>query len=429
MRNVPEAGNSASNARDSSSWQMRATTIPRAGPTSTHLGTGWEAPRPWLVVWALALGHFTVDLYSGAVGALQPFLVERLGLSLTQVGLIGGLFAFASSVCQPLFGLVADRLRTPVFVVLAPFVAGVLISSLPLAPGFEVVLILAAIGGSAVAAFHPQASASVAASGYLGHGSRMALFLSSGTLGLSVGPTYVSLASKIVPLEQFYQVALPGALVTALLMVVRSGARMAVPERVSWEPLRASARPIALLSLLVVLRSVLQTSMGQFLPLYLHLERGLSISEANYALTLFMGAGAIGGFTGGWLADRIGPRRVIRVSMATTVPLFLSFLMTKGLLSFVCLALSGFFLLLTIPVMVVMAQQRVPTHAATVAALTMGFAWGTAGMVFVPMVGWAADRWTLAKVFPMLGAFPALGLIIESRLTEPKEQNPYGGRT
>jgi MFS family permease len=80
----------------------------------------------------LSLGHFTVDLYSGALGALQPLLVQKLHTSLTQVGILGGALVFASSVMQPVYGYLSDRFHTRLFTVLAPAVAGVFISSLGL---------------------------------------------------------------------------------------------------------------------------------------------------------------------------------------------------------------------------------------------------------------------------------------------------------
>ena len=31
-----------------------------------------------------SIGHFFIDMYSGAIGAFQPLLVDKLGLSLTR---------------------------------------------------------------------------------------------------------------------------------------------------------------------------------------------------------------------------------------------------------------------------------------------------------------------------------------------------------
>src|SRR5947209_6192873 len=88
-----------------------------------------RAVRAGFVTLALfSIGHFVIDLYSSALSAFQPFLGEKLNLSLTQAGLLGGLMVFSGSVVQPAYGLLSDRFHTRMFSVLAPAVAGIFIS-------------------------------------------------------------------------------------------------------------------------------------------------------------------------------------------------------------------------------------------------------------------------------------------------------------
>jgi len=69
------------------------------------------------------VGHFLVDLYSGALGALQPLLQSRFGLNFTQAGILGGVMVCSSSVMQPVYGLLSDRWHSRLFTVLAPGLA------------------------------------------------------------------------------------------------------------------------------------------------------------------------------------------------------------------------------------------------------------------------------------------------------------------
>ncbi|HUJ69859.1 MAG TPA: hypothetical protein VLW86_10075 [Syntrophorhabdales bacterium] len=57
----------------------------------------------------LALGHFTVDLYQGALPSILPFLKESLGLTYTMAGVILIVSNPTSSLVQPLFGLLSDK--------------------------------------------------------------------------------------------------------------------------------------------------------------------------------------------------------------------------------------------------------------------------------------------------------------------------------
>jgi len=74
-------------------------------------------------------------MYSSALGAFQPLLVHKLHLSLKRAGLIGGVMILFSSVMQPVYGYLSDRLHTRMFSALAPAVAGIFVACLGLAPG------------------------------------------------------------------------------------------------------------------------------------------------------------------------------------------------------------------------------------------------------------------------------------------------------
>ena len=116
------------------------------------------------------------------------------------------------------------------------------------------------------------------------------------------------------------------------------------------------------------------------------------------------------------MADRFGGRRVILISMAGCLPFAALFFLTTGTASMIGLALTGLILLFTIPVNVVMAQELVPTQSGTVSALMMGFAWGMAGLIFIPLTGWAGDHFTLHRALGALSLFPVIGFFLAPKL-------------
>jgi len=344
--------------------------------------------------------------------------MERFHTSLTQAGLLGGVLVFSASVMQPVYGYLSDRFQSRVFTVLAPAVAGLFISAMGRASSYHWLLLLVFLGGTGVAAFHPQASAR-AVLGAEGKSARaMAIFVSAGTLGYALGPIYFSAISTHWGLGQMLWAAVPGVLVTLLLFSTPEQAAATARPRggFEWRPLVAAWKPLTLLYLLVFIRSILQIVFAQFLPLYLHLERGFDVVRANYVLSAYLAAGALGGFLGGYLADRFGGRLVTLFSMIAAVPFLMLFFLTTGWLSIAGLIVSGFILLFTIPVNVVMAQRLAPGQAGTVSALMMGFAWGMAGMLFIPLIGLAADLFSLDRVLASLTVFPVIGFLLAWKL-------------
>lgn len=368
----------------------------------------------------LSCGHLVVDLYSSALGALQPMLVEKLGLTLTQVGILAGVFVFSNAVMQPFYGLLSDRFHTRMFSALGPAVAGVFVSSLGIAPGFLWLMALAFFGGAGIAAFHPQSAANAAAGIARHKGRAMAIFISSGTLGLSVGPALYSFVAGHWGLARVYWVALLGAAISAIMVIYLPlhEAPSRARRSIDFAAFRPVWRPLLVLYLLVFIRSAVQLVYGQFVPLYLHLERGYAPTMASYILSFYLAAGALGGLLGGNLADRFGGRMVIRLSMAGSVPFLCLFMFTRGWTSVAGLVIGGSILLFTIPVNVVLAQQLVPSQAGTISALMMGFAWGMAGIAFIPLTGWLADHSSLHLVLSAWLALPAFGFFLTYLLPE-----------
>ena len=368
----------------------------------------------------LAAGHCVTDFHSSAVSTLQPVLVDRYALTLAQAGVVGGVFMFGSSVLQLPFGMLSDRVRSRMFSVLGPLAAGVFLSCLGLAVGFKSLLLLIALGGVGVAAFQPQSATEATLRSGERRGMGMALFITAGTFGLALGPPVFSAIIETFSFEAFPIAMAPGVLVAALLLwgLPQPMAHAKTQTGVDWAALGAKWKPLSLHYTLVLLRSTVQLSFAQFVSIYLMRERGYTLTQASYTLAMFFLAASIGSFTGGHLSDRIGGKKVIVLSMIGASPFFGLFLATTGWVSTVSLFLGGAFLLLTIPVNVVMAQELVPSQAGTVTSLMMGFSWGIAGITFMPLIGSAAEHFGLQAVLWAVALLPLPGFLLSLKVQE-----------
>jgi FSR family fosmidomycin resistance protein-like MFS transporter len=373
------------------------------------------------MVW-LSLGHLTTDLFSVAVPTLQPVLTERFSMSLAQAGVLGGVFMFASSVLQLPFGILSDRLQSRAFSIVGPLAAGVFLSSLSWAESYGMLVVLVFLGGMGVAAFHPQSTGEAARLSGERKGTGVAFFITAGTFGLACGPPYLAAI-----IDNFGFDGLPAAMMLAFVVSGLLFWRLPTPpshpvadRRIDWQALAVVRKPLMVHYLLVVVRSTVQLGVGQFLTLYLTRERGYSMETASISLALFFLAASTGSLVGGNLADRLGGIRVTQISMIASVPFLLLFLVSDGWLSLASLFFGGMVLLMTIPVNVVMAQELAPTQRGVVTSLMMGFAWGIAGIVFIPLVGLIADHVGIEPVLFGVALLPLIGFVVSFGL--PKDR-------
>lgn len=388
-------------------------------PVLTAAATGAATTTTgWLALAYLCLGHFFIDFYSNALGVFAPLLIAKHGLTLTEAGFLGGLMSFSSSVTQPVWGYLTDRFHSPLFATLAPAASGVLIASLGLAPSYGWLIAMVLLGGLGIASFHPSGSTRAAVSIDIERRQlAMAIFISAGTLGMAFGPSAFSLLFDTIGMSRAWIAAVPGVVTTLILVLLlpdtpsRTGSstRTAKFDLNALKPVWA---PLTILYFCVFLRSVVQISFSALLPLYLSKERGYTLSGASHLLSLYLIAGALGGFAGGQLARRFGGKLVIQISFLGSLPMLALFFFTTGWVSIAGLITGGLLLLFTIPVNVVMAQDLAPSQAGTVSALMMGAAWGMAGLIGIPIIGAVGEHYTLHTALTGLLAAPVLGWIL-----------------
>ena len=372
----------------------------------------------------LAFAHFTIDAYSSFFSPLLPLLVDKLDLSLTQVGGLVSLAAISSSFAQPLYGWLSDRLARPWFVAFGPVVAALFMSAIGLAPSYGVLVALLMLGGMGVAAFHPEAAV---LAGELGQrrSVAMSIFITGGTLGFSLGPMFAVWVAGRYGIEHTWIACFPGLLMAIVLLVWFSrvparprhvGARPALAE------LRPVLRPLLLLYFATVCRSAVSYGFMTFLPLDLR-AHGFALATGGYMVTAYAGLGALGGFLGGWLTERWGGRRVVIGSFLLATPLYFGYLLLPSPINLVSLVAGSFALQSSLPVNVVLGQELSPRHSSTISSLLMGAAWGLGALIVGPL-GAIADRFGLHTALLGLAGFLAVGLVCAYVLPDLKRYAP-----
>ena len=365
----------------------------------------------------LASTHFVVDAYTNIYSPLLPLLIPHLGLSLTAAGTLAMCFQLASSVAQLGFGALADRWKPRVLLLGGPVLAVTVLSFVGLATSPLVLGAILVLGGLGGAAFHPPAAAMVYRLSDARKGFSMSVHISGGSLGMAMAPLAFVPFIAAWGLQWSPLIALPGlAALAVTLRYVPPMDRHAQTAARGWAALRPFAKPLATLYFTVVLRTLAASSFSTFLTVLLT-RQGLSIGQASAAVTVYLMVGALGGFSGGPLADRFGSRRVILLSLVWSVPFLLGVAFLKGWPLAIAAAIGGLLLQSTLPINVTYAQVLAPVSAATVSSLMMGFAWGV-GSALVPLVGLLADHLGLEHALTVTALVPLLAAALAFTLPE-----------
>ncbi len=354
--------------------------------------------------------HFLADGYGNIFAPLLPLLIPHLNMSLATAGTLAMCYQMASSVSQLGFGHIADRWRPRLLVITGPIVAVTILSLIGLATSPWTLGLILVAGGLGGAAFHPPAAALVHRLSGNRKSFAMGFHITAGSLGFSLGPLVFA------PFADRYGLQWTPLLMIPALVILALRARKIPPitlherhESGGFRALRPYARPLTLLYLIVVLRTLASLSFATFMPVMLT-RRGMSVGEAGIAVAVYLFATSAGGFFGGPVADRFGARRVIMWSLVAAVP-FLATAPTLNGWAFVAMvSVGGFLLQSTLPVNVTFGQMIAPISAATVSSLMMGFGWGSAGLS-VPFVGLLADRIGIEHAL-MAMAFMPLGAAV-----------------
>ncbi len=372
---------------------------------------------------ALSAGHFATDFANGALPALLPFMVDRFDLSYTLAAALMLASAASSSLIQPLFGAWSDRRGALWLLPSGVALAGIGIALAAAAPSYWLVLLLVVVSGLGVAAYHPEGSKFAAYASGRRRASGMSLFSLGGNVGYALGPTATTPLVLAFGLAGGLLLVVPCLAVAALLV-------LAVPFLAGFSPGRGTAasssvepdRPGALGLLLGVIafRSVAWFGLVTFVPLW-EVSLGHSKAHGSHLLSLMLLAGGLGTLAAGPIADRLGRRPVLIVSMAATGPLILVYVLMGGILGAIALALVGVCVIGTFGVTMVMSQEYLPGRIGMASGLSIGLSIGLGGVAAVGL-GAIADTIDLRSAMYAAAAAPLAGLVLAALLPSTRSR-------
>jgi FSR family fosmidomycin resistance protein-like MFS transporter len=363
----------------------------------------------------LSAGHLFTDIAQGSIPALLPFLISKDHLSYAAASALVLAATISSSVIQPLFGHVSDRLSLPWLMPLGPLLGGVGVALAGFAHTYALTFAAIVLSGIGVAAFHPEGSRFANYVSGARRASGMSLFSVGGNIGFALGPVFVTPLMLAFGLHGTAFVLVPTVAMAAVLLHelprLESFRSDVVGGRVQRAEHEEAWGPFVVLGGVIALRSFVYFGLVTFIPLYYVADLHTSKALGNAALAAMLLGGALGTLIGGPLADRFGRRAVLVGSMLALPPLVVGFLVSGPALAVVFAALAGAATIATFAVTIVMGQEFLPGRLGVAAGVTIGLSIGLGG-VGAPLLGLLADAHGLRAVFETIAVLPVLALAL-----------------
>ncbi|MDW8425113.1 MAG: MFS transporter [Meiothermus sp.] len=361
---------------------------------------------------AITAAHISVDMQTGSLAVLLPFLLTSFNLNYAAAAAIITANNIVIAIAQPLFGTLGDRKSFKWMVWVGCLLTGVMMVTVLWWPGYWLVVAAVLLSGLGSAMFHPEALSRVRAVSGQQAASGTSFFFSGGNIGFALGPIVATLL-----IEQWGRLGGLLMLVPTAVGLWLLGSQWKLISQDSAKKARPTGQAgkiaiglVVFLIGLITLRSTIQGGLQTFIPLYFQ-SLGDSKEHAAFLVTIVAIFGAVGTLTGGVLADRYGRKRVMGLSALASLGLLYGFLHTSGLLQMVFLAAAGVCISMAWPVIVVMIQEAMPGHVGLASGLSLGTSYGATGLG-VAALGNFADGFGLVATMTLITLLPILVVLM-----------------
>jgi FSR family fosmidomycin resistance protein-like MFS transporter len=369
------------------------------------------------------------DINQGALSAMLPFVITAYGFTYAKASMLVLGCSVISSVVQPLFGWLGDRVQRPWFMSLGIFLAGLGLSMLGLFHTFLPLFCCTMLTGIGVALFHPEGGrlANVVAGANKGTG--ISNFAVGGNLGFAVGPLLVALAFPKMGMRGAFLFIVP-AVVSSLLILsqLKKFSEFTLREE---KRKQAAAHGKALhddwwefwkVTSVNILRSVISRSYLVFIPLYWVAVFSQSDAHGSVMLTLFTFIGAFATYIGGRVSDHIGFKNDIVICGALMCLSIFGFFFAQSSLwlSGVLVLATSVFLNFAYSPVVALSQGYLPNHIGLASGISLGVV-VSVGALAAPVLGSIGDAHGLPLVFLIIGIVSALSFLLSLFLKNDKK--------
>jgi MFS transporter, FSR family, fosmidomycin resistance protein len=393
----------------------------------------FRSPTRLKELWLIAAGHGMTHWYTATFYLLLPLIGSELGLSYVQIGFIMTVQHAVGAASNLPAGILVDRFdRKGLMMAASLFWVGFPYLLMGFSSTYWVLLACVTLVSIGNNIWHPTAISTLADRYPSNRGFTLSIHGMGGNVGEAFAPLVVGgllamftwrevVVMNVVPgvFASLLILAMLGALPTPRRPPAATGsepsavpAPAAAPARTPPPPWRDQFaafnallrnRAMMLICTSAACRTMTQTALLTFLPLYLAHDLGYSIAWVGFCLFALQAAGFAASPVAGYLSDRMGRARIVAGSMLASALIIGVMLLAPGTVTFVfCTAALGFFLYAVRAVLQAWMLDSVPASAAGTSVGIM-FSTQAVGAAIAPLLaGIVADIWGLFAVFYFL---------------------------
>ncbi len=387
------------------------------------------------IIAILGISHLCIDITGSALPAIMPFLKSALNLNYTEIGVVIMISNVTSSIIQPCFGYISDRVEIKWLLPISVILTYSGFSLIGLAPSYSILLVFVFLNGLGVAIYHPESFKITHYFTGTRKATGMSLFQVGGNFGMAFGPLLVTYAMQLANLPGTLLFIVPGIAILFVVMLFHGQLTLPLKTEKKAKGKEFAASPsdqgerrwlsMSLLILAVSMRSWAHMGLMTFAPFYyITILQGDAITAGRLVFAFLIG-GALGTLTGGVVADKVGHKHFFGLSMLISIPLLLLFLQVSGMWVFIVIFLIGFVLISSFSVTVVMGQRILHNRLGMASGLMLGFVIGMGG-VGAGLLGRIADTWGILTVIKLISIMPAVGLIPLLMISYPAKRHEEG---
>jgi MFS transporter, FSR family, fosmidomycin resistance protein len=376
----------------------------------------------------LSGAHFINDIYTGVLNPIMPFIAAKIGISMAIATIILTISHIFSSLLQPLFGFFADNIVKRSFIFWGLILSSIFIPLSALAHNPFILVLFIIFGSIGSSLFHPQALGFASKFAQKDSaGKSMAVFVAMGTLGYSMGPVVSSAITQFLGMPKMPLMTFLG-IVWALIMfsfVPKLSLSEKVVNKINFKTAFKrilTNRKLNILNVIAMLKTMIMSACFILLP-FLWKNMGYKPFYIGMALFMFIFAGGIGSLISGHIEKNIGAANVFYISMISTFPLMILFILTCSshpTLSLGIFVIMGFITMMATPVTMVMAQNVIPEYKSIISGFINGFSWGIVAIA-MSLLGFIAEKFGITNVLIFVSIIPAVCSILVKELF--KENN------